>query len=271
MHSMVQKTTILRKTIYKSPSEITVTLRVFSAVLVERLQRPAVPVLGRIRGICRLGDDDVESNGAASPSALALGKLQGGVVTANAATNAGKSLALLVVARTTAEAVGVANLDDGSILEGSRKLGLVVEGGLAGDGEPLASVALEADVSGARLLGAGPLAFTEHEDKAACLALGRGGDVELGEGAQVAGGNLGRLAGGKSLVGVLLGDNLEEGWVEGAGRKLASGGNGLDNRACLATTRSQGETVHTPIRCRSSNRKGEKHSEESGRLLLERL
>jgi hypothetical protein len=204
----------------------------------------------------------VKSNRALFAASIILSELQGRVITANASTNASKSLALLIVAWTTTKTVSITKLDLRSIRKGGSQYWLVVEGGLAGDRERNTRVALEDDVAGPllELLGA---ASTEREDKAARVVLGPGGNVKLGKSALVTRGNLGLLSCRNGFVGVFLGDDLQEGRAECLGRKLASRGDGLDSRACLFSTKDQGRI------CGGGDRKREERSKNSERLHFE--
>lgn len=151
----------------------------------------------------------MKSNRALSIATVILGKLQGSIITADASTNAGKLLALLVIAGSATKTVRIAEQNLRSILERRSKYRLVVVGCLAGDGESNTRVTGEDDVAGA-LFGLLRGAATEGEDKAAGVVLGPGGDVELGQGALITGSDFSLLASGNSPVGVLLRDDLQE-------------------------------------------------------------
>jgi hypothetical protein len=78
------------------------------------------------------------------------------------------------------------------------------------------------------------LVFTagaEEEHEAACLILGRCGDVEACECAFVVGCDDGGLTGGENAVGLRLGHCEEESGREAAGRELAGWGYLRDWRA----------------------------------------
>jgi len=118
-----------------------------------------------------LRDDNVKSDWTLSIATVRLGKRKGGIVAANASTNAGEGFARRIVARTAAETVCLAELDEWRVHEGRCQLRLVVIRCFTWNWESHAGVALEDDSSRTVFEWLLTAAGTEEEWQAAGLVL----------------------------------------------------------------------------------------------------
>jgi len=94
-----------------------------------------------------LCDDDVEAHRAVSIAAVALCEREGGIVAADATTDAGKGFTLRIVARAATETISIAKLNDWRIRKRGSQRGLIVPRRFSWNGEPDTEIACEADVA----------------------------------------------------------------------------------------------------------------------------